>query len=286
MVIWTSWGLLLGIVNVVIVWYGGHLNLRGRASIGDIMAFQWYTFLLLTPVWNIVNSFSELQRSLAAMERVFELLAMEADKPDKPDAIDAPRVVHELDFEHVEFEYREDGRSSRLQRAGARRIGRRAGRTQRRRQDDGHRSRRALSRSDRRAASCSTASTFATSASRRYRDLLAIVQQDVFLFDGSVRDNIAYGRFDATDAEVDDAARRANALEFIEKLPGRIRDDDRRARRQAVGRPAAAAGDRARDPRHPADSHSRRSDQQSRHGERAAHPGSRWRRCSPAARRS
>jgi ATP-binding cassette subfamily B protein/subfamily B ATP-binding cassette protein MsbA len=52
-----------------------------------------------------------------------------------------------------------------------------------------------------------------------YRDLLAIVQQDVFLFDGSVRDNIAYGRHDATDAEVEDAARRANAHEFIVKLP-------------------------------------------------------------------
>ena len=55
--------------------------------------------------------------------------------------------------------------------------------------------------------------------SRTYRDLLAIVQQDVFLFDGSVRDNIAYGRHDATDAEVEDAARRANAHEFIVKLP-------------------------------------------------------------------
>ena len=74
LVLWTSWGLLLGGVNVVIVWYGGYLNLRGGASIGDIMAFQWYTFLLLNPVWNIVNSFSELQRSLAAMERVFEVL--------------------------------------------------------------------------------------------------------------------------------------------------------------------------------------------------------------------
>ena len=52
-----------------------------------------------------------------------------------------------------------------------------------------------------------------------YRDLLAIVQQDVFLFDGSVRDNIAYGRHDATDAEIEDAARRANAHEFIVKLP-------------------------------------------------------------------
>src|SRR5688572_29666402 len=54
---------------------------------------------------------------------------------------------------------------------------------------------------------------------RSYRDLLAFVQQEVFLFDGSVRDNIAYGRYDATDAEVEDAARRANAHEFIEKLP-------------------------------------------------------------------
>jgi ATP-binding cassette subfamily B protein/subfamily B ATP-binding cassette protein MsbA len=70
LVLWTSWGLLMAAVNVVIVWYGGYLNIRGRASIGDIMAFQWYTFLLLNPVWNIVNSFSELQRSLAAMERV------------------------------------------------------------------------------------------------------------------------------------------------------------------------------------------------------------------------
>jgi len=54
---------------------------------------------------------------------------------------------------------------------------------------------------------------------RTYRDLLAIVQQDVFLFDGSVRDNIAYGRHDATNAEIEDAARRANAHEFIERLP-------------------------------------------------------------------
>jgi ATP-binding cassette subfamily B protein/subfamily B ATP-binding cassette protein MsbA len=52
-----------------------------------------------------------------------------------------------------------------------------------------------------------------------YRDLLAIVQQEVFLFDGTVRENIAYGRHDATDAEIEDAARRANAYEFIERLP-------------------------------------------------------------------
>jgi ATP-binding cassette subfamily B protein len=107
LILWTSWGLLISSVNVVIVWYGGYLNIRGGASIGDIMAFQWYTFLLLNPVWNIVNSFSELQRSLAAMERVFEVLGMENDKPDRPDARDAPPIVDEMEFDNVSFEYRE-----------------------------------------------------------------------------------------------------------------------------------------------------------------------------------
>jgi len=54
---------------------------------------------------------------------------------------------------------------------------------------------------------------------RTWRDLLAIVQQDVFLFDGSVRENIAYGGRNASDAEIEDAAKRANAHEFIVRLP-------------------------------------------------------------------
>src|SRR5262245_38978014 len=107
LVIWTSWGLITSAVNVVIVWYGGYLNVMGDATVGDIMAFQWYTFLLMNPVWNLVNSFSELQRSLAAMERVFEVLGMEADKPDLPDAVDAPTKVKEIRFDRVTFEYRE-----------------------------------------------------------------------------------------------------------------------------------------------------------------------------------
>jgi ATP-binding cassette subfamily B protein/subfamily B ATP-binding cassette protein MsbA len=67
---------------------------------------------LLNPVWNIVNSFSELQRSLAAMERVFEILAMPSDKPDGPDAV-TRRGLWETSFEDVEFEYR--GASGRQQ---------------------------------------------------------------------------------------------------------------------------------------------------------------------------
>src|SRR5438552_17617546 len=80
LLLWTSWGLLQAGVNVVIVWYGGYLNLRGGASIGDIMAFQWYTFLVLGPVWNIVHSLSQLPRSAGARGRVVGVPAMGTDK--------------------------------------------------------------------------------------------------------------------------------------------------------------------------------------------------------------
>jgi ATP-binding cassette subfamily B protein/subfamily B ATP-binding cassette protein MsbA len=217
--LWTSWSLLLSGVNVAIVWYGGWLNVHGRASVGDIMAFQWYTFLLLNPVWSIVNSFSELQRSLAAMERVFEVLGMEDDKPDRPGALDAPGRVQSIRFEGVEFEYREGipvvrdfsvavpggsvvalvGRSG----AGKTTITDLVARFH-----DPTRGRILLDGMDIRDLRL-----------RSYRDLLGIVQQDVFLFDGTVHENIAYARHDATPAAVEDAARQANAHEFIERLP-------------------------------------------------------------------
>jgi len=219
LVLWTSWSLLIAAINVVIVWYGGYLNVLGRATIGDIMAFQWYTFLLLNPVWNIVNTFSELQRSLAAMERVFEVLALEPDKPDKPDAIAAPEAVRDIRFERVEFEYRE-GRpvvrdfdvdvpgGSVVALVGRSGAGKTTVTDLVARFNDPTKGRILLNGIDIRDFRLGS-----------YRDLLAIVQQDVFLFDGSVRDNIAYGRHSAAEDDIEDAAQRANAHEFIIRLP-------------------------------------------------------------------
>src|SRR5213075_3120483 len=141
--------------------------------------------------------------------------------PDRPGAGEAPAVVQELRFDDVAFEYREGQPVVRdfsvtvpggsvialVGRSGA---GKTTVTDLVARFHDPTRGRLLLNGNDIRDFKL-----------RTYRDLLAIVQQDVFLFDGSVRDNIAYGRHDATEVEVEDAARRANAHEFIDKLPDR-----------------------------------------------------------------
>ncbi|MEO0531828.1 MAG: ABC transporter ATP-binding protein, partial [Planctomycetota bacterium] len=216
--LWSSWALILAVVNVVIVWYGGFLQIDASATVGDIMAFQWYTFMLLNPVWQIVNSFSEMQRSLAGMERVFEVLESPTDKPDKPDAIDAPRHVEEVRFENVTFEYNEGspvlhhfdltapggtvvalvGRSG----AGKTTVTDLVARFY-----DPTEGRVTLNGIDLRDFRLDS-----------YRSLLGVVQQETFLFDGTVRDNIAYGKPHATDELVIEAARAANAHDFITEL--------------------------------------------------------------------
>jgi ATP-binding cassette subfamily B protein/subfamily B ATP-binding cassette protein MsbA len=151
---------------------------------------------------------------------VFEILGLAPDKPDKPHAIEAPSLVREIRFEGVEFEYRAGQPVVRdfnivvpggsvvalVGRSGA---GKTTVTDLVARFHDPTRGRILVNGADIRDFRL-----------RTYRELLAIVQQDVFLFDGSVRDNIAYGRHNASVAEVEDAARRANAHEFIVKLPG------------------------------------------------------------------
>ena len=219
LLLWGVWGFLMAAVSLVIVWYGGYLAIGGRATVGDIMAFQWYTFLLLNPVWQIVHSVSELQRSLAAMERVFEVLALPEDKPDPPGADDAPARVEEVRLANVSFEYRPGqpvvsqfdlavpggtivalvGRSG----AGKTTLTDLVARFH-----DPTEGQILLNGTDLRQLRLQS-----------YRRLLGVVQQEVFLFDGSVRENIAYGRREATFDQVVDAARRAHADEFVSRLP-------------------------------------------------------------------
>jgi ATP-binding cassette subfamily B protein/subfamily B ATP-binding cassette protein MsbA len=242
-VVWSTWGFLMALVAVAIMWAGGYWVIHGQATIGDILAFQFYTMMLLNPVWQIVESMTELQRSLAAMERVFSVLEMPIDKPDRPDAIMAPSEVDEIRFEGVWFAYHDDVdspsspvqivepslqpeepstkpkdviRDFNLTVPGGNivaLVGRSgAGKTTITdlvaRFYDPVRGRITLNGTDLRDYELDS-----------YRELIGVVQQEVFLFDGSVRENIAYAIREATDEQVMQAAIQANAHEFIVELP-------------------------------------------------------------------
>jgi ATP-binding cassette, subfamily B, bacterial len=153
------------------------------------------------------------------MERVFDILDKPEDKPDAADAVDAPTRVEEIRFEHAGFAYRADHPvihdfhltvpgGSVVALVGPSGAGKTTITDLVARFHDPDPGRILLNGVDLRQMKL-----------RTYRHLLGIVSQEVFLFDGTVRENIAYSRRGASEAAIVDAARRANAEEFILKLP-------------------------------------------------------------------
>ena len=213
------WELILPLGQVTIVAFGGFLVVKGMATVGILIAFQGYMWRLMEPAMQISSSINETQRGLAAAERVFDVLDKPEEKPDLPGAVVAPERVEEVRFEKVSFAYRPDVTVLRdldltvpggsvVALVGASGAGKTTVTDLLARFYDPTGGRILLNGIDLRQIRL-----------KSFRSLLGIVQQEVFLFDGSVRENIAYGRIHATDDEVLDAARRANADEFILRLP-------------------------------------------------------------------
>jgi ATP-binding cassette subfamily B protein/subfamily B ATP-binding cassette protein MsbA len=214
-----GWGLLVPAASLLIVWYGGLLVLRGQASVGDLFLFQMYAVLLLAPIFQIILAFSQTQKALAAMERVFDALEMPADKPDLPDAIDAPEKLREIRLDNVGFSYAGNSWSLRdvsltvpagstIALVGPSGAGKSTLADLLARFHDPTEGSVLINGIDLRKLKLAS-----------YRKLLAVVPQDVFLFDGSARQNIAYGCRGATEQQIIEAAQRANAHEFISALP-------------------------------------------------------------------
>jgi ATP-binding cassette subfamily B protein len=215
----TIWELIIPLAQLLILGFGGYLVIHGRSSIGVLVAFQACIFRVIDPISQIAGSISATQRGLAALDRVYEVLDKAKEQPDRPGARPAPARVEEIRFDHVGFEYRPGQavlRDISLTVPGGTVLAlvgvSGAGKT-------------TLTDLLARFREASTGSILLNGTDVRdfrlksYRGLIGVVSQEVFLFDGTVADNIAYGGRGATQEQIEDAARRAHAHEFIERMP-------------------------------------------------------------------
>ena len=207
------------LIFVGVVWYGGRAALAGRLTVGSLVAFMMTILIISGPMGTLAMQYSRLQRALGAAERIFALLDDAAEPEDEPGAVSFPKGAGSARFDRVAFHYAPDtpvlrGLSLEL------------------------------------PAGCVTAlvgpsgagkSTLAALLYRFYaieggeitidgvplqrirrqelREHIGLVPQEPILFSGTIRENIRYGRLDATDAEIEAAAQNANIAEFVTSLP-------------------------------------------------------------------
>ena len=268
--------LVFGAITFVL-WMGAHAVVRGEMTGGQLGQFLLYAVYVAIAAASLSEMWGEVQRAAGAMERLVELqhAAPTIVAPEHPVPMPSPGRG-EIRFEHVAFRYPSRPETPALADFD---LAIRPGETVAfvgpsgagksttfqlllRFYDpsDGTHPDRRRGRRD-------------APIPEQVRRRIGLVPQDTVLFATSARENIRYGRPEASDAEVEAAARAAAADEFIRRLPRGLRHVPRRARRAAVGRPAAAHRDRARDPARSADPAARRGDERARRRERAARAG-------------
>lgn len=204
--------------TVIVIFFGGRLALANQLPIEDLVAFLLYLGSFYQPITALGRVNEGLQQALASAERVMDILNEESEIQDAPDAIDVENVKGQITFNHVSFRYVDDipvlkdvsfhvDPGETLALVGPTGVGK---------------------------------TTMANLIPRFYdpqdgdilidglnikritqsslRKQISIVSQDVFLFNGTVKENILYGNSDATDKDVIEAARMANAHDFIMEL--------------------------------------------------------------------
>jgi ATP-binding cassette subfamily B multidrug efflux pump len=211
--------LLAAVATAIVLWVGGRSVVGGGLTIGTVVAFLSYVTRFFQPVQELSQLYATLQAAMAGGERVFELLDTEPAVRDAPDAPDLAPVRGGIELHGVEFSYVpgqpvlrgvdlsiEPGRVVAL-------VGRTgAGKTT---------IAGLVARfHDPTAGTVLVDGIDVRSVSQRsLRRQMALVPQDPFLFAGTIADNIRFGRPGASDAEVEAAARTANAHEFIARMP-------------------------------------------------------------------
>lgn len=216
-----GWNLFFqGMMYLVTLVFGGYLIAHGQMQAGDLAMYALYIGIFISPIQILVELTEMIQKGLSGFRRFLSVVETEPDIKDRPDAKVLENVNGDVSFENVSFHYSDDdalvlsnlsfnipaGRSIALvgpSGSGKTTICSLLPRfydvTDGRITIDGH---------DVRGLTLNS-----------LRSQIGIVQQDVYLFCGTIRENISYGKPDATADEIIEAAKKANIHEFIEELP-------------------------------------------------------------------
>lgn len=219
---WSTVGMLFMMSLVVIFWYGGLEVLAGRLTAGDMVAFIFYAFNISRSISVLSRLYTVFNTATGASERVFELLDQVPEVSDKPGAETLPPVKGALSFRNVSFAY-EPGhlvlREINLDVSPGETIAivgpSGAGKT-----TLIHLIPRFFEPQNGFITIDGLDIRNVTTVSLRHQ--IALVPQDIHLFGSSIRENIRYGKLEADEKEIENAARAANAMEFIDKLPERF----------------------------------------------------------------
>ncbi len=206
------------LVSALLVWYGGRQVMAGATTPGELAAFFLYAIIIAGPIGTFVRLYTQIQEALGAIRRIYEILDTKPLIRDPENPVIFDQVEGAIEFDHVTFGYHKNvpvlkdvslqvrpgeqvalvgpsgaGKSTVIQLvhrffdvdAGTIRV-------------DGH--------------------DIRETALKTFLNHVALVPQETLLFGGTIRENILYGKLDATDEELDRAARFANAYDFIRDL--------------------------------------------------------------------
>lgn len=207
-----------GLAGMMMYWVGVVLIGKGEVQVGALISFGSYIAMFWQPLMNLSNFYNQLVTNITGAERIFEILDTEAEITDATDAVELPKIKGEVTFSHVSFHYDEDpdvlsdvsftvkpGETIAL--VGPTGAGKSTIVNLLSRFYDVQKGEVRIDGYDIKKVSVAS-----------LREQMGVMTQENFLFSGTVRDNIRYGKLNATDEEIEAAAKAVNAHEFIMKM--------------------------------------------------------------------